>query len=278
MKRRYDIGRRKFQGEPGDLVLLSVKSHPDFGAARKLRMRYTGPYPIKRKVHDNAFELEGLPPTVPPTQNVEYLRLFVPSPDKFATRPQPAKAAGPLKVGDHLEWEVESITGDELVNGQRRYWVRWKDHDKPDLLRLSQLKHCAEMLRDYQQSKGIALDFWTESSSSMESQSGEDSDQDLSGSEDQGHTPPRPSTTDPTPPSRVTRKRKEDTLLDNCDADDEAEEMQDNEAHEERKDQHPGNTSMDPGITSLPPNSTNKEGQTNSETNQTFDWGEDESE
>ena len=50
MKRRYDKGRKPFVAEPGDLVLLSVKSHPAFGASRKLRLRYTGPYVVKRKV------------------------------------------------------------------------------------------------------------------------------------------------------------------------------------------------------------------------------------
>ena len=189
MKRRYDIGRRKFKGEPGDLVLLSVKSHPDLGEAKKLRLKYTGPYVIKAKVHENAFELEGLPPTVPTTQNVEYLRLFFPSPDKFSTRPHPAKAAGPVRVDDHNEWEVEAITGDRIVNGERRYCIKWRDHEKQDLLRLTQLKHCAELLREYQQSKGIALDFWTESSSSPESQTDNGESDQSSGDEVQLSAP-----------------------------------------------------------------------------------------
>ena len=60
-KRRYDKKRRVFLAEPGDLVLLSVKSHPVFRGVRKLRLRFTGPYTIKSKVHTNAYELEGLP-------------------------------------------------------------------------------------------------------------------------------------------------------------------------------------------------------------------------
>ena len=109
MKRRYDLRRKPFVAKPGDLVLLSVRSHPAFGDVRKLRLKYTGPYVVKRRIHPNAYELEGLPPTVPSTQNVSHLRLFFPSPPKFETRPQPAAAVGPLEFKNHLEWEVEAI-------------------------------------------------------------------------------------------------------------------------------------------------------------------------
>ena len=71
-KRRYDSKHKVFKAEPGDLVLLSVKSHPAFGEARKLRLRFTGPYEVKRRVHQNAYELDGLPPAVPRTQNVSF--------------------------------------------------------------------------------------------------------------------------------------------------------------------------------------------------------------
>ena len=76
VKRRYDSKHRVFSAEPGDLVLLSVKSHPAFGEARKLRMRFTGPYVVTRKIHANAYELAGLPQAVPATQNVSFLRKF----------------------------------------------------------------------------------------------------------------------------------------------------------------------------------------------------------
>ena len=57
MKRRYDAKHKSLDLQPGDQVLLSVKSHPAFGEVRKLRMRFTGPYVVKRKVHQNAYEL-----------------------------------------------------------------------------------------------------------------------------------------------------------------------------------------------------------------------------
>ena len=93
---------------PGDLVLVSARAHPPADIVRKLRPRYYGPYPVKAKVHDNAYKLEGLPSAMPSTINVEFLRLFQPTPTCFAFRPN-RTVATPVFVGDHLEWEVEAI-------------------------------------------------------------------------------------------------------------------------------------------------------------------------
>ena len=175
MKRRYDSKHRIFDAQPGDLVLLSTKSHPDFGEARKLRMRYTGPFVIKRKVHPNAYELSDLPAGVPPVQNVQFLRLFHPTPRKFKTRPNAGSKVGPVRYHDHVEWEVEDVVDHKIVNGSLRYLIKWCDHLKPSWSRVEQLKNCAETLREYQQRHGLPLDFWDESSSSPESESGEES-------------------------------------------------------------------------------------------------------
>ena len=175
MKRRYDAGRRTLLLKPGDLVLLSVRSHPSFGPVRKMRLRYTGPYIVKRQVHTNAYELDGLPPSVPNTQNVSHLRLFHPTPPKFESRPEPARAVRPIEFRDHREWEVEAITHDRMVNGQRQYLVTWKDYEEKSWMRVTQLRHCADLLREYQFSKGIALDYWSDSSSSPESLSEKES-------------------------------------------------------------------------------------------------------
>ena len=66
---------------------------------------------------------------------------------------------------------------DREVSGQRQYQLKWKDHEELTWVRVSQLQHCAEMLREYQHERGLSLDYWTESSSSPESQS-ETSDED----------------------------------------------------------------------------------------------------
>ena len=96
--------------KPGDLVFLSVASHAALRGIRKHQERYVGPYIVESRVHDNAYSLKGLPPGVPTTQNVQYLRLFLPSPSKFATRPHP-EYAKPLDIDGQIDGEVEKIVG-----------------------------------------------------------------------------------------------------------------------------------------------------------------------
>ena len=73
---------------------------------------------------------------------------------------------------------MEEIKSHKTVNGQLRYLLKWCDHEKPTWVRVDQLKGCADTLREYQQRQGIPLDFWDESSSSPESESGESDDPD----------------------------------------------------------------------------------------------------
>ena len=126
-------------------------------------------------MHPNAYELSDLPAGVPSVQNVQFLRLFHPTPRKFKTRPNAGTKVGPVKYHDHVEWEVEDVVDHKMVNGSLRYLIKWCDHLKPSWSRVEQLKNCAETLREYQQRHSLPLDFWDESSSSPESESGEDS-------------------------------------------------------------------------------------------------------
>ena len=102
VKQRYDKRHPSTDFQIGDLVMLSARSHPPSEETRKLRPRFYGPYPIVAKVNDNAFMLGGLPPAVPPTQNISFLRLFVPSPPCFSSRPA-GRHAAPLQVDGHNE-------------------------------------------------------------------------------------------------------------------------------------------------------------------------------
>ena len=81
---------------------------------------------------------------------------------------------GPIEFKNHLEWEVEAILQHRNSGSRTQYLIKWKDHEEKTWLRVSQLQHCAEMLRDYQHEHGLALDYWSESSSSPESQSEEE--------------------------------------------------------------------------------------------------------
>ena len=156
-KKRYDSKHKPFRGEVGDLVLLSVKSHQAFEGVRKLRLRFTGPYPITAKIHDNAFQLDGLPPQVPATQNVTFLRLFKPTPVRFNSRPEPGQAISPISVGNYLEWEVESITSHRITNGSMQYKIKWRDFEQETWLRMHQLSNCKDMLIEYHKKKGLQI-------------------------------------------------------------------------------------------------------------------------
>ena len=99
-KERYDKNRKEVRFEVGSLVLLSTSSHAALTGVRKHRERFVGPYLVEGAVHPNAYKLKGLPPGVPSTQNVRYLRAFKPNPPRFSSRSNPEYAT-PLEVDGH---------------------------------------------------------------------------------------------------------------------------------------------------------------------------------
>ena len=136
MKRRYDKKHPHPDFRVGDLVMVSAKSHPHSTEPRKFRPKFYGPYVIEAKINDNAYKLSELPPTVPPTQNVSFLRLFVPSPPRFQGRPASSHPT-PTEVGDYTEWEVEEIVGHKGEGAGRRYLVQWVGTEDRSWLRPS---------------------------------------------------------------------------------------------------------------------------------------------
>ena len=168
MKERHDRRRKPLLLEPGDLVLLSAKSHSAFEGRRKLGPCYFGPYVVEAKVHENAYKLNGLPPEVPPTQNVQFLRRFYPTPRKFMSRPE-AEYARPIQVDTHVEWEVEAITDHRILPTGTQYKIKWVGEQLQSWLRAKHLRNCQRMLREYQAQHQIPLSFWSDSESSGES-------------------------------------------------------------------------------------------------------------
>ena len=153
MKRRYDRNRPHPEIRVHDLVLLSTRSYNPCEGKRKLRPRYTGPYPVTRVINPNAYELSGLPPEVPSTQSIKFLQLFFPTPARFASRPEPGYAR-PTRLGDHYEWEVSEILGHRQGVGGWQYRVKWVNSPDQHWLRLAQLRNCQRLLREYQVKHG----------------------------------------------------------------------------------------------------------------------------
>ena len=187
MKARYDRNNRKaLELQPGDLVLLSTKSHKLLAGSRKHRQRYVGPYIVQSKINDNAYRLTGLPPNVPLTQNVRFLVLFKPSPRKFSSRPTPDMNT-PDVIDGEPEWEVENIEDERGTRGQHSFLVKWAHTPQRQWLPLRCLTNCGQLLRDFYDSKQLTIpervqQFLDESAQDVQSDTSEaDSEPEVSG-------------------------------------------------------------------------------------------------
>ena len=149
MKSQADRHRRNYTFEPGDQVLLSTKSHPALVGNRKQQDLRVGPFVVRQRINDNAYELEGLPPAVPSTQNITFLSPFYPNVVRFSTRPQ-EDVALPEVLEDSIEWEVERVTDfRQARDGSRRYRVKWIGAQREQWLPESEMGHCTQSIRDY---------------------------------------------------------------------------------------------------------------------------------
>ena len=147
MKARFDRNRSSLDLQPGDLVLLSSKSHRLPAEHRKHQQRFAGPYVIHARINDNAYKLSGLPPGVPTTQNVKFLRLFRPSPQRFQIRPTPD--ISPDVHSGTPEYEVEEILQDRGTRRRFRYLVKWANSLGRQWLPLHCMTHCGNLLKEY---------------------------------------------------------------------------------------------------------------------------------
>ena len=87
MKIQADRHCRNYTFELGDQVLLSTKSHPVLVGNRKQQDLQVGPFVVKQRINDNAYELEGLPLAVLSTQNITFVSSFHLNVVRFTTRP-----------------------------------------------------------------------------------------------------------------------------------------------------------------------------------------------
>ena len=156
MKQRYDKNRKDLKLEPGDLVLLSTKSHHILLGHRKHQERFVGPYIVSKKINDNAYQLAGLPSAVPRTQNIRYLRLFKPSPQKFQTRPTPSVNVPDIVDGE-VHWEVEEILDSKITGSGIWYSIKWANTSQQQWLRLESLDGCLMLLREYYEKNNVPI-------------------------------------------------------------------------------------------------------------------------
>ena len=149
MKDQANKHCRYYFFKPRDQILLSTKSHPSLLGNRKQQDLRIGPFVVRKRINDNAYELEGLAPAVPTTQNITFLTPFFPNKARFATRP-PIEVATPKTVNGEVEWEVEAVTDFcQTKKGLRRYKVKWVGAQWKQWLPEKKIKHYPMSIRRY---------------------------------------------------------------------------------------------------------------------------------
>jgi len=129
-----DQHRREVSLNVGDSVLLSTEHLRMVGNSRtpKFTFKYIGPFKIKRKVGENAYELE-LPPTlqIHPVLNVSRLKPyrdgFLSHPDRHRQHHRPEPEV--IREDGAEMYEVEQIIAKRGGRGSRiEYLVEWKGY------------------------------------------------------------------------------------------------------------------------------------------------------
>ena len=108
------------------------------------------------KYTPTAYKLRGLPPNIPKTQNIRFLKPFHPSPAKYEGRPEPEAAMLVLVEGE-VEWEVQDIVNHRRLKSGLKYQVKWKNTRETQWLRKHNLINCPELLREYHRLHQIPL-------------------------------------------------------------------------------------------------------------------------
>jgi hypothetical protein len=94
----------------------------------KFTYKYIGPFTIKRKVNDNAYEL-NLPPQlqIHPVLNISRLKQYHDPSDSFPSRPQPdhRPPADSIREDGAELFEVERIIAKRGSNRRVEYLVKW---------------------------------------------------------------------------------------------------------------------------------------------------------
>jgi hypothetical protein len=156
---RYaDQHRRNILLRVGDRVLLSTKHLRLVGDAHrtpKLASRFIGPYPIKRVINVNAYELD-LPPSlrIHPVINVSQLKPYRDGSGDFPHRPPPNDRPAP-EAPDAFgqpSWVVERILDKRPYRGGVQYLVLWKGYppEEASWEPATSLSSAPDALRDYE--------------------------------------------------------------------------------------------------------------------------------
>ena len=133
----------------GQYVLLDGRNIRTRRPAKKLEPKYYGPYTIKRKISNTAYEL-NLPPRmrIHPVFHVSLLEPYRSStiPGREDIRQEPENIEG------DQDWDVEEIVGSfEMADGTVKYEVKWANFDITENTYepYDNLTGCLDTLKDF---------------------------------------------------------------------------------------------------------------------------------
>lgn len=131
-KKYADQHRRDVVLKVGDRVLLSTKQlkfHNPSTRTPKLSSPFIGPFAIKRKINDNAYELE-LPPQlhVHPVINITRMKLYRDGESDFPHRPRSFTRPPPEALAEENgipSYEVDRVLAKRGTGVRTRYLISW---------------------------------------------------------------------------------------------------------------------------------------------------------
>jgi hypothetical protein len=112
--------------QPGDKVYLDATDIATTRPSRKLSHKHLGPFPIERKVGNNAYRLR-LPPAMSRIHPVFNVIKLTPAPEDPIAGRRTVPPPLPEIVDGEEEWVVEEILDSKMMNRKLRYLVKWKD-------------------------------------------------------------------------------------------------------------------------------------------------------
>jgi len=160
-RRRYEkqvnAGRREVEYEVGQKVLLNVKNFtmPE-GLTPKFMSKFAGPFPIVERVFKDVYKLE-LPPEIKvhPTFHVSLLKPFREH-NLWPNRKQVIRPP-PNLVGDHLEYEVETIlkSRNHRIKG-KEYLVKWRGYHEKEAtwVAAKDMVNAKEVVENFEKNRG----------------------------------------------------------------------------------------------------------------------------
>jgi len=115
--------------QPGDRVYLDGTDIATTRPSRKLSHKRLGPFPIERKVGNNAYRLR-LPPSMSCIHPVFNVIKLTPAPEDPIIGRRTVPPPLPEIIDGEEEWVVEEILDSRMMNWKLRYLVKWKESER----------------------------------------------------------------------------------------------------------------------------------------------------